>query len=93
MRACVNGHKDVVQLLLDHSDKVELNAKDVNGSTAFILACQQRFLFATPRWNGLKDVVKLLVENSKAKSIDILTGQEELSNEIRAFIEKHQLSK
>ena len=28
MLACNHGHKDVVKLLLDHSEKIELNARD-----------------------------------------------------------------
>ena len=28
MWACRNGHKDVVQLLMDHSERIELNARD-----------------------------------------------------------------
>ena len=53
MWACYNGHKDVVQLLLDHSEKIELNARSNNGNTAFTCACL----------NGHKDVVKLLLDN------------------------------
>ena len=40
--------------------------------------------------NGHKDVVELLLEYSKSKDIDTSTGREELSNEMRAFIEMHQ---
>ena len=36
MAACRNGHKDVVQLLLDYSEKIELNAKNDFGNTAFM---------------------------------------------------------
>ena len=57
MWACRNGHKDIVQLLLDHhSDpNIDLNAKDNFGCTAFMNACK----------NGYKDVVKLLLDHSK----------------------------
>ena len=55
MLACNHGHKDVVKLLLDHSEKIELNARDHYGWTALTLACIL----------GLKDVVKLLLEYSK----------------------------
>ena len=42
MLACKNGHKDVVQLLLDHSERIDLNAKDdYGGITAFMLACSE----------------------------------------------------
>ena len=54
MFACNNGHKDVVQLLLDHSDRIDLNATDDRGFTAFLLACGC----------GHKDVVKLLLDHS-----------------------------
>ena len=77
MQACRNGHIDVVQLLLDNSERnIDLNAKAHDGSTAFMIACK----------NGNKNVVKLLIESSKAKSIDIITGQEELSNEMKNYI-------
>ena len=54
MLACQKGHKDVVKLLLDHSDKIELNARDGNGVTAIMFACKR----------GHKDVVQLLKEHS-----------------------------
>ena len=55
MWACWNGHKDVVKLLLDHSERIDLNARNNNGETAFIFAC----------YNGHKDVVKLLLDHSE----------------------------
>merc|ERR1711860_410409 len=55
MWACHEGHKDVVQLLLDHSDSnIELNAKDGDGTTALMWACHE----------GHKDVVQLLLDHS-----------------------------
>ena len=54
MIACQNGHKDVVKLLLEHSDRIEMNATNSYGSTAFMIACQ----------NGHKDVVQLLLDHS-----------------------------
>ena len=77
--ACKYGHKDVVQLLLDNSEimNIDLNARNHDGFTAFILA----YLVYED-----KDVIKLLVESSKVKDIDIITGQEELSNEMKDFI-------
>merc|ERR1712062_597540 len=81
MIACRYGHKDVVQLILDNSERnIDLNARTDGGSTAFKIACCY----------GRKDVVKLIIEHSKTKEIDILTGQEELSVEMRAFIDKLQ---
>ena len=47
--ACFNGHIDVVQLLLDNSERIELDANHPE-QTAFLYACQ----------NGHKDVVQLL---------------------------------
>ena len=48
MWACYYGHKDVVQLLLDHSEpSIDVNARGDKGLTAFIWACR----------NGHKDVV------------------------------------
>ena len=51
--ACYVGHKDVVQLLLEHSERIELNARANDGWTAFMLAC----------YFGHKDVVQLLLEH------------------------------
>ena len=43
MWACGKGHKDVVKLLLNHTQRmvkrIEVNAKDNNGWTAFMWAC------------------------------------------------------
>ena len=56
MWACFIGWKDVVQLLLNHSERIiELNPKDDLGVTAFMLACE----------NGHKDVVQLLLARSE----------------------------
>ena len=56
MVACKKGHKDVVKLLLNHSEgNIDFNARTTNsGSTAFMLACN----------DGHKDVVQLLLEQS-----------------------------
>ena len=57
--------------------------------------CQLAFLSALGRLVPLcplyvfsvsEDVVKLLVESSKVKDIDIITGQEELSDEMKDLI-------
>ena len=54
MIACWNGHKDVVQLLLNHSERIELNARDTIGRTALMIARQR----------GHQEVVQLI--NSKS---------------------------
>ena len=53
MKACSKGHKDVVQLLLDHSNEIELNARISNGMSPFMLACAE----------GHKDVVQLFLDH------------------------------
>ena len=54
MWACQHGHKNVVKLLLDNSERIELNAKNIFGRTAFMLTCS----------NGHMDVVKMLLDHS-----------------------------
>ena len=55
MVACFNGHKDIVQLLLHHSEsKIDLNARSCLGRTPFIWACKY----------GHKDIVQLFLEYS-----------------------------
>ena len=61
MWACYLGHKDVVQLLLDNSERnIDLNARNQFGETALMYACE----------NGNKDVVQLLLDNSE-RNIDL----------------------
>ena len=55
MWACAHGQKNVVQLLLDHSEIIDLNAKDNHGLTTLMIACL----------NGDKDIVQLLLEHSE----------------------------
>ena len=74
MLARKKGHKDVIKLLLDHSERIELNARSNNGRTAFMYACSHG-----------RDFVKLLLEHS---DIDV-SGYEDLPQEIRDFIELH----
>ena len=64
MWACYNGHKDVVQLVLDHSERIELNARSKNENTAFTCACL----------NGHKDVVKLLLDNSERIELNAINN-------------------
>ena len=51
MSACYNGPKDVVKLLLDHSERIDLNTRDDNGRTALMLSC----------FYGHKNTAKLLL--------------------------------
>ena len=55
MYACEKGHTDVVKLLLDHSERIELNARTIEGWTAAMIACEE----------GHKDVVQLLLDLSE----------------------------
>ena len=59
--------KDVIKLILANSERnIDLNARNLMGWTALRLACER----------GRKYAVKLLIEHSKTKGIDISTGQE-----------------
>ena len=71
MFACHEGDKIILQLLLDNSDKIELNAKDDNGCTAFMHACQ----------SGHKHAVQLLLDHSN--KIELNAKDE---NECTAFM-------
>ena len=53
---CDKGHKDVVKLLLGHSEKIELNARNKFGDTALMIAQQRR---------GNQDIVQMV----KAKAL------------------------
>ena len=81
MFACYKGHKDVVRLLLHHPDQnIELNARNLNGSTAFMWAC------------GLKlfDVVILLLEYSEVVDINIPESFP-ISKKIKNLIKRHSI--
>ena len=66
--ACKNGHKDVVQPLLDSEDKnIELNARDNEGYTQFMIACEF----------GQKDVVQLLLDHLEDIHIYIINPHPE----------------
>ena len=56
MVACYNGRKDVVQMLLDHSERIDLNARNNYGSAAFMEAHEI----------VLKDIVQLFLDNSRS---------------------------
>ena len=59
MDACSEGHKDIVQLLLEHSStNFDLNARDNAGRTAIDLAA---LLY------GGDEIVKLLLEHGQKK--------------------------
>ena len=60
MLACQYEHKYIVQLLLDNSERIELNARDDNGETAFMRAAEE----------NRKDIVKLLLDHS-GSNIDL----------------------
>ena len=79
MHACWKGQKDVVELLLDNTDKdIELNAVDDGGRTAFQMACSR----------GHKDVVELLL-NYHPEHVDIDVSEWILSTEINYLIDMH----
>ena len=53
---CNKGHKDVVQLLLEHSDpRIDLNVRAKSGRTALMIASQ----------SGHQDIVQLLLDHSE----------------------------
>ena len=79
--ACYNGHKDVVKLLLDHSEGIDLNTKDRWRKTAFMEACR----------NGHKDVVKLLLEYSKVVNTNIPENLRIPNKEIENLIKTHSM--
>ena len=64
MWACSRGYKDVVQLLLDHSERFDLNARDNEGWTAFMIACK----------HGHKDVVQLLLDHYGRIELNVRDG-------------------
>ena len=64
MFACIHGHKDVVQLLLNNTERnIYLNARNNFGKTALIFAGK----------NGQNDVVRLLREKSE-RDIDFIAS-------------------
>ena len=81
MTACDDGHKDVVQLLLNHCERIELNARDNNGYTAFMRACKL----------GRKDVVKLLLKYPKVVNINIPKNVW-IPEEMRNLIKMHLMT-
>ena len=60
--ACIEGHTNVVKLLLDNSDgKVDLNARALQGQTGFMNACSY----------GHIDVVKLCLDYSEVLDVNV----------------------
>ena len=80
MAACRFGHKDVVQLFLDYSERIDLKSRSNHGWTAFMLAC----------YNGHKDVVKIILKYSEVVDINIPESFQ-LSEDIRNLIESHSM--
>ena len=62
MLACLNGHKNVVNIMLEHPSTkyIDKNMKDRQGRTAFRLACMDDRL----------DVLLLLMIHSKDKTVN-----------------------
>ena len=68
MIACFYGPKNVVQLLLNYSERIELNARTyLGGSNAFMMACN----------NGHTDVVKLLLDHTERIELNARDDYEE----------------
>ena len=75
MMACAEGHKNVVQLLLDHSvNRIDVNARNDYGYTAFMYACA---------WEQI-DVVEILLKYSE---INFDTTGLDLSEKMKAMIQ------
>ena len=89
MLACYNGHRDVIKILIDHSqENIDFNARNDIRWTAFMYACNK----------GHKDVVKLLLNDAKMKCIQIPTSTHSLRNiyipkEIRDLIREYNAKK
>ena len=60
--------------------RIEVNAKNNDGSTAFIIACKR----------GHKDIVELLLECSEIDGIDV-SGYKDLPQEMKGFIDSYLL--
>ena len=63
MKACINGHKEIVKLLFDHSDTktTNLNAKDIHGRTPFnIISFLATVKILTRQFSQIWKTVKLI---------------------------------
>ena len=86
--ACAHGNLRAVELFLQYPEHIKLNARDELGRTGLQLAYQ----------NGQIKVFSLLIKNSKAKHIDVISKDElhahpqkmsTLSPEILALLEEN----
>ena len=68
--------------MLDHHAGIDFNAKDYQGDTAFEQACLV----------NRKDVVKLILNHSRAKGIEIPTEIFAFPKKIRYLIKMHSPS-
>ena len=64
MMACINGHKGVVKLLLDHPYS-DFNARDSSGRTAFMLAFER-----SQHSRKNKNMLKVLMNHQNSNRID-----------------------
>ena len=78
--ACYYGHKDLVKLLLDHPERIELNAKVPYGWTGFMFACQK----------GHKEVVKLLLNHSERIELNVRDNEDGRTPFMLACINGHK---
>ena len=78
--ACNSGNLSLVNLLLRHSDKINLNNKDGQGQSGFVSACRR----------GHVEVVKRLLEVSDEKGIDLNIRDAELDTGLCAARKKNQ---
>ena len=76
--ACNSGNLSLVNLLLQHSDKINLNNRDRRGQSGFVSACRR----------GHVDVVKRLLEVSDEKGIDLNIRDVELDTGLSAARKK-----
>ena len=77
--ACNRGNLSLVNLLLRHSDKINLNNRDRRGQSGFVSACRR----------GHVDVVKRLLEVSDEKGIDLNIRDVELDTGLSAARKKN----
>ena len=65
MFACENGHKDVVQLLLDHSERIDLNARNFcNWSPKPLSSFLGKTALTIAHQRGHQDIVQMVKPKS-----------------------------